>query len=162
VDDFLEPQRGAGTADALDRCLHHDLQSYLPGLLQMGDRASMAVSIESRTPLLDYRIAEFLARVPAEQKVRGRVPKFLLREVGRPQLPAEIVDRRDEIPLPWPLDEWLGVRLAEPVRRILGSRPCAAARSWPRGRSRGTASGSGAAGPRSASSRGSASSSTAS
>ncbi|HEX5066903.1 MAG TPA: asparagine synthase-related protein, partial [Myxococcota bacterium] len=54
--------------------------------------------------------------------VRGLVPKWLLREVGRPLLPDEIVDRRDKIPFPLPLHEWLAGDLAEPVQRILGSR----------------------------------------
>jgi hypothetical protein len=74
------------------------------------------VSIESRTPLLDYRIAEFLARPPAEQKVRGRVPKFLLREVGRPQLPGDRGPaRRDPAPL-----------AARRVARRAAGRACAA------------------------------------
>jgi asparagine synthase (glutamine-hydrolysing) len=122
VDEYLDQFRNGGATEPLDRCLNHDLRCYLPSLLFMEDRASMAVSIESRTPLLDYRIADFLARLPVEQRVRGLVPKWLLREVGRPLLPDEIVDRRDKIPFPLPLHEWLAGDLADPVQRILGSR----------------------------------------
>jgi len=121
VDEYLDQLRNAGADDAFDRCLNHDLRCYLPSLLFMEDRASMAVSIESRTPLLDYRIAEYLARLPVEQRVRGLVPKWLLREIGRPHLPDEIVDRRDKIPFPLPMDEWLSEDLGEPVQRILAS-----------------------------------------
>jgi asparagine synthase (glutamine-hydrolysing) len=121
VDEYLDQFRNGGATEPLDRCLNHDLRCYLPSLLFMEDRASMAVSIESRTPLLDYRIADYLARLPVEQRVRGLVPKWLLREVGRPLLPDEIVDRRDKIPFPLPLLEWLAGDLAEPVQRILGS-----------------------------------------
>ena len=52
--DYLELLRGIDTDDPIDRCLDHDLRCYLPGLLFMENRASMAVSIESRTPLLDH------------------------------------------------------------------------------------------------------------
>ena len=66
----------------MTKCLYHDLRIYLPGLLHLEDRASMAVSLESRVPLLDYRIIEFLATVPPEQKVNGLKPKFLIREIA--------------------------------------------------------------------------------
>jgi asparagine synthase (glutamine-hydrolysing) len=121
VDEYLDQLRNAGAEHALDRCLNHDLRCYLPGLLFMEDRASMAVSIESRTPLLDYRIAEYLVRLPVEQRVRGLVPKWLLREIGRPLLTDEIVDRRVKIPFPLPMDEWLANDFGEAVQRILAS-----------------------------------------
>jgi asparagine synthase (glutamine-hydrolysing) len=121
VDEYLDQLRNGGATEPLDRVLNHDLRCYLPGLLFMEDRASMAVSIESRTPLLDYRLAEYLARLPAAQRVRGLVPKWLLREAGRPLLPGEIVDRRDKIPFPLPTDQWLANDLGESVQRILAS-----------------------------------------
>jgi asparagine synthase (glutamine-hydrolysing) len=121
VEEYLDQLRNAGATEPLDRVLNHDLRCYLPSLLFMEDRASMAVSIESRTPLLDYRIAEYLARLPPAQRVRGLVPKWLLREAGRPLLPGVIVDRRDKIPFPLPMDQWLANDLGESVQRILAS-----------------------------------------
>ena len=67
------PLREAPTDERLDQCLYHDMRFYLPGLLHLEDRVSMSVSLESRVPLLDYRVVELLATVPPEAKVPGRV-----------------------------------------------------------------------------------------
>jgi asparagine synthase (glutamine-hydrolysing) len=104
---YLAPLEAGAADHPLERVLHHDLRVYLPHLLQKEDRASMAVSLESRVPLLDYRIVEFLGTVPPDQKVQGLVPKALLRAVARPVLPASIVDRRDKKPFPSPESQWI-------------------------------------------------------
>jgi asparagine synthase (glutamine-hydrolysing) len=111
VADYLDMFRNAATDEVLDRCLYHDLRTYLPGLLHMEDRVSMAVSLESRVPLLDYRIVDLLATVPPEQKVRGRVPKRLLRESASPLLPPKVTNRADKRGFPVPLDEWFSSQL---------------------------------------------------
>ena len=79
----------------------------------------MAVSIESRVPLLDYRIAEFLATVPPEQKAPGLVPKSLLRAIGERVLPPEVLNRRDKSPFPVPVATWMSRELKSDVRDIL-------------------------------------------
>jgi asparagine synthase (glutamine-hydrolysing) len=112
VDEYLRPFRNAPTDRMLDRCLYHDLRVYLPQLLHKEDRASMAVSIESRVPLLDYRIVEFLATVPPAQKLPDNVPKSLLRRAASPWLPPEVQNRRDKVPFLVPIKEWLGGMLA--------------------------------------------------
>lgn len=121
-DDYLAAFRGAGTDEVLDRCLHHDLRCYLPSLLHMEDRVSMAVSLESRVPLLDYRLVEALARIPPEQKVRDHVPKRLLREAGKHWLPEEVLNRRDKAGFAMPVPNWFERELADDLRRILGSK----------------------------------------
>ena len=105
--DYLAPFDSARTDQTLDRLLHHDLRVFLPSLLNHEDRASMTVSLESRVPLLDHRIIEYLATVPPAQKVSGMLPKALLRAVGRPLLPAGVVDRRDKVPFASPERVWL-------------------------------------------------------
>jgi asparagine synthase (glutamine-hydrolysing) len=105
--EYLEPLENAPSDQVFDRVMYHDLRVFLPSLLQHEDRASMAVSIESRVPLLDYRIIEFLATVPPEQKVAGMVPKALLRNAARPLLPASVVERRDKTPFHSPEPRWL-------------------------------------------------------
>jgi asparagine synthase (glutamine-hydrolysing) len=122
VEEFLAPLREAPTTEILDRCLYHDLRHYLPMLLEAEDRVSMARSIESRVPLLDYRIIEFLATVPPAQKVAGMVPKALLRLAGRRWLPAVVLERRDKRGFPVPKDRWLARDLAPLTRTILRSR----------------------------------------
>ena len=119
--DYLKPFLEAPTDQTFDRCLYHDLVTYLPHLLMKEDRASMSVSLESRVPLLDYRIIEFMATVPPEQKVPQRVPKALIREVAAPLLPTRIVRRDDKTGFPVPLREWIAAKLAPQIRALLSS-----------------------------------------
>jgi asparagine synthase (glutamine-hydrolysing) len=121
LDDYLESFRSPNTNESLDRCLHHDLRNYVAKLLFMEDRVSMAVSIESRVPLLDYRIAELVARVPPAQKVRDLVPKYLLREAARRWLPNEVIERRDKMGFPMPTQQWFGNELTSDLQQVLGT-----------------------------------------
>jgi asparagine synthetase B (glutamine-hydrolysing) len=84
----------------------HDLRSYLPGLLHVEDRTSMAASIESRTPLLDYRLVELALRIPSDLLFARNDPKPLLRRAVAPWLPKEVVGRRDKKGFPTPLHWW--------------------------------------------------------
>jgi asparagine synthase (glutamine-hydrolysing) len=79
----------------------------------------MTLSLESRVPLLDYRVIEFLATVPPQQKVAGLVPKALLRRVARPLLPASIVDRHDKTPFPSPELQWLSANRLQMIDTLL-------------------------------------------
>ncbi|HEU4827703.1 MAG TPA: asparagine synthase-related protein, partial [Gemmatimonadales bacterium] len=91
----------------LGRVLHYDLKNYLPALLHVEDRTSMAVSLESRVPLLDHRIVEIMARVPTALKFPRFRQKHLLRRVASPVVPSAIVDRTDKMGFPTPLGVWL-------------------------------------------------------
>jgi asparagine synthase (glutamine-hydrolysing) len=119
VDDYLAPFRTAPTSELLDRCLYHDLRSYLPILLHMEDRMSMSVSVESRAPLLDHLIVEFMATVPPRQKVPGMKPKGLLRAAATGSIPEIIRKRRDKRPFPVPFDHWAGGILNDISREVL-------------------------------------------
>jgi asparagine synthase (glutamine-hydrolysing) len=80
--------------DELSKVLHLDLGLYLQDdVLTKVDRASMACSLEVRNPFLDYTVVEFAAALPPSFKVRGLTTKFLLKQVARKRLPAEIVTR---------------------------------------------------------------------
>jgi asparagine synthase (glutamine-hydrolysing) len=71
-----------------------DMQHYLPDdLLVKVDIASMAYSLEARSPYLDHELLEFAASLPPEMKVRGRQRKRVLREAYRGMLPDNILDR---------------------------------------------------------------------
>ncbi len=91
----------------LNGLLYHDLKHYLPSLLHVEDRTSMAVSLESRVPLLDHRIVEFMARVPSLVKFPAFRFKHLLRQVATPILPELITHRVDKKGFPTPLMLWL-------------------------------------------------------
>jgi asparagine synthase (glutamine-hydrolysing) len=120
-EDYLAIFRQAKTDEGLDRCLYHDLRCYLPTLLHQEDRTSMAVSLESRVPLLDHRIIEFLATVPPEQKIVDRQPKALLRKVAHGLVPEQILQRRDKGAFAVPTRQWFAGELAPMVKQIVFS-----------------------------------------
>jgi len=91
-----------------DSMTHFDFKCLLPALLHVEDRMSMAHGLESRVPLLDHKIVEFAARVPADIKFRDGNMKHLLKTSFDDVLPREIRDRRDKMGFPVPLKEWLG------------------------------------------------------
>jgi asparagine synthase (glutamine-hydrolysing) len=90
-----------------------DIESWLPGdILVKADRATMAYSLESRSPWLDYRIAELAARFPAAFKIAGRDRKHILKQAVRPLIPAETIDR-PKMGFSVPLAEWFRSSLTE-------------------------------------------------
>ncbi len=81
-------------AGEVERMCFADAVGYLPDdILCKVDRASMAVSLETRVPFLDHRVAEVAARVPASMKVRDGRGKHILREILYRHVPRELIDR---------------------------------------------------------------------
>jgi asparagine synthase (glutamine-hydrolysing) len=114
-----------GTANGvtfLEKQQYYDVKNYLQGLLQLEDRMSMAVSIESRVPLCDHRIVEFAARLPGGYKIRGGETKYLERKAVEPFLPGEIVYRKDKKGFSTPLDEWFDGPLRPWIEEILNEK----------------------------------------
>jgi len=81
-------------AHRLDRMAFADLNGYLPDCLNVKvDRATMAHSLEGRSPFLDHHVVEFAARLPAELRLLDGVPKGLLRKCAAPLFPPGHLDR---------------------------------------------------------------------
>jgi asparagine synthase (glutamine-hydrolysing) len=98
--------REAPARSGLDRAQYADLKFWLPGdILTKVDRASMAVSLEAREPLLDYRLIEFAATLPETLRVRRGQGKWLLKQTMRRYLPDEILFRPKQ-GFVTPIAEW--------------------------------------------------------
>ena len=92
--------------DHLHRMLYADTYVWLAdNLLERGDRMSMAASLETRPPFLDYRLVELAFQLPSNVKIRGRTTKWVLKQVAHRYLPADVVDR-PKIGFKVPLDRW--------------------------------------------------------
>jgi asparagine synthase (glutamine-hydrolysing) len=91
----------------LDRMLALDVESYLPyDLLVKMDIATMANSLEARSPFLDHHVMEFCARLPARYKLRGMRLKHLLKKAGTGLLPPETLTRR-KMGFGVPVGDWM-------------------------------------------------------
>jgi asparagine synthase (glutamine-hydrolysing) len=102
----------APARDALSRAQYADLKIWLPGdILTKVDRASMAVSLEAREPLLDHRLVEFAARVPARLRLRGGTGKWLMKRALAGRLPDDILHRR-KMGFVTPISDWFRGPLA--------------------------------------------------
>ena len=100
---FNRPKNSSITA----KMSYFDIKGSLPALLQVEDRTSMLASIESRVPLLDHRILEFMATVPENIKFKNGDTKYLFKNLAKPILPKEIYERKDKMGFPTPLEKWV-------------------------------------------------------
>lgn len=103
-----------------------ELKHYLRGLLHLEDRMSMAWSVESRLPLLDYRIVEFSTRIPSWMKIRNGFTKAILRKATHGITPDQILRRKDKKGYPVPISKWFRHELKDYITRILSVNKLAA------------------------------------
>lgn len=105
----------------LDGLMLIDLHRYLPNdILTKVDRASMAVSLETRVPLLDHRVVELAMKMPLNLKMRNGKSKYALRQVLYRYVPPDLVDRPKH-GFGIPLDDWLKTDLRELLDKYLDS-----------------------------------------
>lgn len=115
---MIELMRGAPARSGLDRAQYADLMFWLPGdILTKVDRASMAVSLEAREPLLDHRLVEFAARLPERMRIRGMDGKWLMKKAMSRHLPDDILYRPKQ-GFVTPIAEWFRGPLASEARSI--------------------------------------------
>jgi asparagine synthase (glutamine-hydrolysing) len=118
-DGFVRAYARCGSADPLDRALYVDVKTYLvDDIMTKVDRMSMAVSLESREPLLDHCLLEFAATVPTGLKLKHGRGKYLLRRLLARRVPQAIVDRPKH-GFEAPIGEWLRGPLAPLVDDVL-------------------------------------------
>jgi asparagine synthase (glutamine-hydrolysing) len=105
--------------DIVEQMQSLDTRLYLAeDILTKVDRASMAVSLEVRAPFLDHRVAEFVASLPANYKLRGRRTKYILKRAIKDLLPP-FVARRGKKGFGVPVAEWLKGKLQPLARDLL-------------------------------------------
>lgn len=105
--DFQNIFNTPDTRSYINKMTHFDQKTLLPALLQIEDRVSMAVSIESRVPLLDRRIVDLVTTMPPPLKFQGGQTKHILKKSIQGLVPDMILDRKDKMGFPVPLQEWM-------------------------------------------------------
>jgi asparagine synthase (glutamine-hydrolysing) len=116
LDEWFDKANGIGVLDA---SLMTDQQTYLPNdLLVKVDIASMAVSLEARSPFLDHHLIEFAAKLPENIKVSGLDTKTLLKKITAKLVPPEVVYRR-KMGFGVPVGYWLRNEMKDFLYEIL-------------------------------------------
>jgi asparagine synthase (glutamine-hydrolysing) len=111
----------ADTDDMLSRIQYVDMKTYLPDdILAKVDRASMAVSLEVRAPLLDHKLMETVASIPSSLKLVGNNGKYIFKKAMAPLLKPEILQRRKQ-GFAVPLNRWFREDLRELTHEALFS-----------------------------------------
>jgi asparagine synthase (glutamine-hydrolysing) len=117
-DHMIALMNAAPARSGLDAAQYADMKLWLPGdILTKVDRTSMAVSLEAREPLLDYRLIEFSASLPEAMRVRGGQGKWLMKRAMRGTLPDDIL-YRPKMGFVSPIAQWFRGSLAEQARWI--------------------------------------------
>jgi asparagine synthase (glutamine-hydrolysing) len=103
---FQQVFNDPATKSYFNKMTNFDLKTLLPALLQVEDRTSMSVSLESRVPLLDHRIADLVTRIPPTIRFKGGDTKRVFRDAVKHLLPEAVFNRRDKMGFPVPLADW--------------------------------------------------------
>ena len=108
--------------DFRDEMMFKDYLTYLPDdLLVKVDRAAMAVSLETRVPLIDYRLVELALSIPASRKVKGSKGKMPLRSILYDAMPKSFVDRPKQ-GFSAPIGQWLRTDLRDWAEDLLSEK----------------------------------------
>lgn len=121
-DRYVATMRGAPAREALDRAQYADFKHWLPGdILTKVDRTSMAVSLEAREPLLDYKLIEFAATLPVSMRIRAGEGKWIMKKALERYLPRYILYRQ-KMGFVTPISAWFRGALADEAAALASSR----------------------------------------
>lgn len=104
---FQEIFNKPDTESYINKMTHFDQLTLLPALLQIEDRVSMSVSLESRVPLLDKRLVNIINKMPPPLKFQGGKTKNILKKSIKEFVPDSILSRQDKMGFPVPLNIWM-------------------------------------------------------
>lgn len=117
-DKILTHFEADNTDQLIDKMLYSDLMTRMPDhLMMIEDRMTMAHSLESRSPFMDYKLVEFAASVPANMKIRGRELKAILRKTAARYLPKELIYREKQ-GFGFPIANWMRTDLNHFLRNL--------------------------------------------
>ena len=118
-DYLLEVYRKSDGNDFLDQTLFVDLMTYLPeNILVKVDIATMAHSLEVRSPFLDHKLMEFNATIPSNLKLKGLTSKYILKKALQDLLPKKIL-KRGKMGFAVPIGKWFRKELKDYLKEIL-------------------------------------------
>jgi len=119
LEQFREHYKHADGSDTLSRLQYLDIKTYLPDDICVKlDRATMAVSLEARCPLLDHRLMEMAARIPPQLRLRKGAGKYILKKTISSMFPAGFLERPKQ-GFGVPIAEWFRTDLREWAEAIL-------------------------------------------
>jgi len=128
-DIYINDFKRVGVRDSLHAMIRSDFEHYLPGdLLVKADLATMANSLELRSPLLDHQVIEWANSLPAKFKVAGHESKHILKDIARKLVPAELIDR-PKMGFAIPRADWLRNELRQVTHDLLTDE-VARSRGW--------------------------------
>lgn len=105
--DFQKIFNHPDTLSYINKMTHFDQKTLLPALLQIEDRVSMSVSLESRVPLLDTNLVDLVTTMPPLIKFKGGRAKHILKKSIPNVLPESVMNRKDKMGFPVPLSQWM-------------------------------------------------------
>ena len=113
--------RGNST-DLYDSQRYFIFQHFFPSYLHYEDRNSMEYSVESRLPLLDYRLAELCFRMPVSTRFRDGLNKYIMRLAYEDALPQNVINRKKKQGFYSPADQWLKNNLGQVEEELRNSK----------------------------------------
>lgn len=105
--------------DFFNKMLDFDLKYSLPGLLHVEDRMSMAWHVESRVPIISHKLIEYVAKIPENNKVNKGNMKALLKETFKNEIPKKVLERKDKMGFPVPLNKWFNENLKKFIIELI-------------------------------------------
>jgi len=121
-DRYVYPHIPKVTKNIFRNSLYNQLDYSLSSLLRYEDRNSMAFSIESRVPYLDYRLVEYIFSLPNNQKIRKGTTKWVMRQASRGLMPEKIRARQDKIGFATPEESWIKKDLKDSMKKVFSSK----------------------------------------